>query len=121
MEAHFKEDIVYRLEPRQNDEVNQTWMCDPGRLEYKKANEARLLTPVLRENGTPKAESWEAALSSVAFRLWETVEKHGSESVAVIASPAFSNEELFLVRKLAGEVLRTPNLGFSSRTPGDGF
>ncbi|MBK5095354.1 MAG: (2Fe-2S)-binding protein, partial [Deltaproteobacteria bacterium] len=42
VEAHFKENILYRLVPRQNDEVNQTWMCDPGRLEYKKANEGRL-------------------------------------------------------------------------------
>ncbi len=121
MEAHFKEEILYRLKPRRNDEVNQVWMCDPGRLEYKKANEARLLTPIVRENGTPKAVPWEAVLSSVAFRLWETVEKHGPESVAVIASPQFSNEELYLARKLAAEVLRTPYLGFSSRTPGDGF
>ncbi len=121
VEAHFKEDIVYRLKPRRNDEVNQTWMCDPGRLEYRKANEARLLTPLVRENGRPQAVAWEAALSSVAFRFWETIEKHGPRSVAVVASPAFSNEELFLVRKLAGEVLRTPNIGFSSRTGGDGF
>jgi NADH-quinone oxidoreductase subunit G len=121
VEAHFKEEILYRLKPRQNDEVNKTWMCDPGRLEYKKANEARLLTPVNRENGIPKAAPWEAALSSVAFRLWETVEKHGPESVAVLASPQFSNEELFLTRKLADEVLRTPHLGFSLRTVGDGF
>src|SRR3990172_8186529 len=121
IEAHFKENILYRLKPRRNDEVNQTWMCDFGRLEYKKANEARLLTPVARENGTPKAESWEEILSSSAFRLWETAEKHGPASVAVIASPQFSNEELFLARKLAEEVLRTPNLGFSSRNAGEGI
>jgi NADH-quinone oxidoreductase subunit G len=76
---------------------------------------------VERRNGSPVAESWETTLSSVAFRLWETIEKHGSESIAVIASPAFSNEELFLVRKLADEVLRTPHLGFSSRTAGNGL
>ncbi|HEU5360848.1 MAG TPA: molybdopterin-dependent oxidoreductase, partial [Candidatus Deferrimicrobiaceae bacterium] len=121
VEAHFKEDIVYRLMPRRNDDVNRTWMCDPGRLEYKKANEARLLTPVVRENGGLKAEAWEAALSFAAFRLWETVEAHGAASVAVIASPAFSNEELYLARKLAEEVLRTPNVGFSPRSSGNGL
>jgi NADH-quinone oxidoreductase subunit G len=121
VEAHFKGDILYRFQPRQNDEVNQTWMCDPGRLEYKKANDARLLTPVVREDGSPRAESWEAVFSAAAFRLWETMEKDGPESVAVIASPQFSNEELYLTRKLAEEVLRTPNLGFSPRTPGNGI
>jgi NADH-quinone oxidoreductase subunit G len=121
VEAHFKEDILYRLKPRQNDEVNRTWMCDPGRLAYRKMNEARLLTPVARENGKSKAAMWEEILSSSAFRLWETVERHGPGSVAVIASPQFSNEELFLARKLADEVLHTPNLGFSPKTPGDGY
>src|SRR3972149_3211740 len=80
VEAHFKEEILYRLKPRQNDEVNKTWMCDPGRLEYKKANEARLLTPVNRENGIPKAAPWEAALSSVAFRPWATGPRTTSSS-----------------------------------------
>ncbi len=119
--ADFRGDVVYRFRPRRNDAVNHTWLCDPGRLEYKKANDARLLTPVIREDGTPRAVAWEEALSAAALRLWETVEKYGPETVAVIASPAFSNEELYLVRKLAGEVVRTPLLGFSSRTPGDGF
>ena len=54
VEAYYKEQILYRLKPRQNDEVNRTWMCDPGRLEYKKANEARLLTPANRENRIPQ-------------------------------------------------------------------
>jgi len=121
VEAHFKGDILYRFQPRRNDKVNQTWMCDPGRLEYKKANDARLLTPAIRKDGGLKAEGWEAAISAVAFRIWETVERHGPESVAVIASPQFSNEELYLARKLAIEVLRTPNLCFSPRTAGNGM
>ena len=119
--ADFKGDVLYRFRPRQNDAVNETWLCDPGRLEYRKANEERLLTPLVRENGTPRAVRWEEALSTAAFRLWETAEHHGPDSVAVLADPTFSNEELFLVRKLAAEVLRTPLLGFSSRTRGDGF
>ncbi|HSL91714.1 MAG TPA: molybdopterin-dependent oxidoreductase, partial [Candidatus Limnocylindrales bacterium] len=89
------------------------------RLEYKKANEARLFTPVLRAGGKPVAAAWDAALSVTAFKLREAVEEHGPASVAVIASPQSSNEELFLVRKLARELLRTPNCGFTSRTPGD--
>jgi len=95
-------------------------MCDIGRLEYKKANELRLLTPIVRENGTPKAAlSWESLLVSTANRLRREAEAHGPEGVAVIASPQFSNEELFLVRKLAEELLTTKNLAFTAKTPGD--
>ncbi len=119
IEAHFKGDILYRLKPRQNDAVNRTWMCDPGRLEYKKANEGRLLTPVLRDGGTTIAASWDAVLFTAALKLRDAVERHGKDAVAVVASPRSSNEELFLVKKLAAEVLATPNLAFTSRTPGE--
>jgi NADH-quinone oxidoreductase subunit G len=121
----FKDDTVYRLRPRRNDAVNRTWMCDFGRLEYKKANEGRLLAPVLRDGGEGVAAAWGAALHAVALRLRQAASAGGPESVAVIASPRSSNEELYLVRRLAVEVLGTPNLAFSSRTPGpavsDGF
>jgi NADH-quinone oxidoreductase subunit G len=119
--ADFKGGILYRLKPRRNDDVNQTWMCDFGRLEYKKANESRLLVPVLREAGKPVAASWDEALMTSAMRFREAAEKHGPGSVAVIASPQSSNEELFLAKKLASEILKTETFGFTSRTPGDGF
>lgn len=119
--ADFKGDILYRFRPRRNDAVNQTWMCDLGRLEYRKANEARLLTPVLRENGRRTAASWDAVLTATARALLEALDEGGPEAVAVIASPQSSNEELFLVRKLAEELLRTPNLAFTPRTPGERF
>ena len=121
MVADFKGDILYRLKPRRNDAVNDTWMCDSGRMEYKKANESRLLVPVLREGGKPVAAAWEAVLSATALRLREAAEAHGPGSVAVIASPQSSNEELFLAKKLAAEVLKTENVGFTPRAPGDGF
>jgi len=117
--ADFKGEILYRFRPRRNDAVNETWMCDIGRLEYKKANEFRLLTPVVRENGTTTAASWESLLVSTANRLRREAETHGAEAVAVIASPQFSNEELFLVRKMTEELLRTPHLAFTGKTPGD--
>ncbi|MBI5575886.1 MAG: (2Fe-2S)-binding protein [Deltaproteobacteria bacterium] len=117
--ADFKGDILYRLKPRRNDAVNQTWMCDFGRLEYRKANEARLLVPVLRENGKAAAAAWEGVLSTTALRLRDIADNEGPDAVAVIASPRSSNEELFLAKKLAAEVLKTENIGFTSRTPGD--
>lgn len=115
----FKGEILYRLRPRRNDAVNDTWMCDDGRLEYKTANESRLLTPIVREDGTMRAAAWGSLLVTAANRLRAAAEAHGPEAVAVIASPRFSNEELFLVRKLAEELLATPNLAFTPKTPGD--
>ena len=119
VEAHFRGDVLYRLKPRENKDVNETWMCDFGRLEYRKANEDRLLSPAVREGAEAAAAAWGTVLFKTALILRQTVEAHGPESVAVIVSPQSSNEELFLARKLAAEVLKTENFGFTSRTPGD--
>jgi NADH-quinone oxidoreductase subunit G len=117
IEAHFRGDILYRLKPRENDDVNESWMCDFGRLEYRKANEDRLLVPTLREGGRTVAAAWDAVLYTTADRLRGAVEASGPASVAFVASPQSSNEELFLARKLAAEVLKTEKYGFTSRTP----
>ena len=121
VDAHCKGDILYRLKPRWNDAVNQAWMCDVGRLTYKAMNEARLLTPFVREEGARKVAAWGSLLPDVAFRLKAAADKGGTDRVAVIASPQSSNEELYLLRRLATEVLGTKNLAFTHRVAGDGF
>ena len=35
-------DVAYRLLPRRNEEVNQVWMCDEGRVSYHATNDARV-------------------------------------------------------------------------------
>jgi NADH-quinone oxidoreductase subunit G len=121
IDAHFREETMYRVKPRLNDAVNSMWMCDFGRLEYKKANEARLVEPTLRQGGSDRTPGWDAVLDEVATKLKAAIEQHGPDSVAVIASPQSSNEELFLVRRLADEMLRTPNLAFTSKSAAGDF
>jgi NADH-quinone oxidoreductase subunit G len=93
-----REDKMYRYEPRQNDAVNSTWMCDYGRLNYKWINREDRLTEVR----SPKAEvrSWGAALKEISSLL----NKAPQGSVAIIASARQTNEELFLLRTLAKKV-----------------
>jgi NADH-quinone oxidoreductase subunit G len=121
VDAHFKGDILYRLKPRWNDAVNQAWMCDFGRLTYKEMNEARLLTPFVHEEGARKVAAWGSLLPEVAFRLKAAADKGGPDRVAVIASPQSSNEELYLLRRIATSLLGTRNLAFTHRVAGDGF
>ncbi|MBP2673599.1 MAG: nqo3 1 [Deltaproteobacteria bacterium] len=118
---HFKGDILYRYKPRGNEAVNRVWMCDFGRLEYKKANEDRLLVPFVRESGREKTVPWGGLVPQVAHALSQATERDGADAVAVIASPQSSNEELYLVRRIATELLGTGNLAFTHRAPGDGF
>jgi NADH-quinone oxidoreductase subunit G len=89
-----REDKVYRYEPRQNDAVNSTWMCDSGRLNYKWiGREDRLQDVVVRG----QKSTWITALKEISV----TMAKAEQGSVAVIASARQTTEELYLLKKLA--------------------
>jgi NADH-quinone oxidoreductase subunit G len=94
-----REEKVYRYEPRENDAVNSSWMCDYGRLNYKWIGAADRLTEVRRQN--PGAGGgqipWVTAMHEISERLGKV--KPGS--VAMIASARQTNEELFLLARLA--------------------
>jgi NADH-quinone oxidoreductase subunit G len=97
-----RENLMYRYEPRENDAVNSCWMCDYGRLNYKWINREDRLTEVrLREkNGTYQSSSWTAALREISDKL-NNVPKG---SAAIIASARQTNEELYLLKKLADKL-----------------
>ncbi len=89
-----RENVVYRQTPRENNDVNQSWMCDHGRLDFHYLQSAdRLLEPVVK--GAPEAD-WKAALASAARAL----KALKPEEIALIASGRLTNEELFLAARL---------------------
>ena len=94
-----REEKIYRYEPRENDAVNASWMCDYGRLNYKWINREDRLTEVRRQKPGGRSEklAWTTALKEIS----ELLAKAPQGSVAVIASMRQTNEELFLLRKLA--------------------
>jgi NADH-quinone oxidoreductase subunit G len=81
-----REGIVYRQTPRPNEAVNQCWMCDSGRLNYKFINDPRRLT---------MTRPWAETLREVAGKLKR------AKGIAVIGSARATTEELFLLRKLS--------------------
>ena len=89
-----RQNTVYRITPRENNDVNGVWLPDSHRLNFKYvASEQRLKTPLVRG----ETASWEHALETLA----ETLKAHGPESVAIIASARMTNEELFLLGRLS--------------------
>ena len=92
-----REDKIYRYEPRENDAVNSSWMCDAGRLNYKWIGRADRLSEV-KVRGAKT--TWSAALNEISAKLKAAV----PGSVAMVASARQTNEELFLLSKLAGKI-----------------
>lgn len=94
-------DRVWRVMPRRNDAVNDTWMCDHGRTGYDHISAPeRLREPLLRGGGQLQPAAWETAFATVATRLREIARQHGPDAVAAIASPHLSNEDNFRFAQL---------------------
>ncbi len=107
-----REGVVYRYTPRRNDAVNSEWMCDAGRLNYRWINDERRLQAVTHDSRVtrhdPAVEGHAATRAARLEANWESALKQCREAlaaakgkVAILASGRSSNEELFLLRKLA--------------------
>jgi len=96
-----REDKVYRYEPRENDAVNSSWMCDSGRLNYKWINRPDRLTTVggSKLKGQSPEQAWPVALREIS----EILRRANDGSVAIVASARQTNEELFLLKKLVAK------------------
>jgi len=90
-----REEAVQRYEPRENDGVNSCWMCDYGRLNYKWIQRGDGLRQVTRRKSF--AFTWTLVLKEVSDALANTA----AGSVAIVASARQTNEELYLLGKLA--------------------
>jgi len=93
---------VYRYVPRRNDAVNETWICDEGRMSYKRIGaEDRLPRALLRgELGVPEAVSFDDAITAAAQKLLRLREAKGAGAIAGVASAHATNEDLFVFRRL---------------------
>ena len=89
--------VIKRVMPRQNEQVNEIWICDKGRFAYHYAeSKERLEKPLVRKDEKLKAASWDSAIKLVAEKLGEA----GKDTV-VLASGRLSNEDLFNLKSLA--------------------
>ncbi len=91
-----RDDVVVRLRPRPNLEVNRHFICDYGRMNYRWMNRGdRIEAPLVREGARHVATDWDVALD----RLDQLV-RGASGKAVILASGRASTESLGLVRRL---------------------
>ncbi|NCY21173.1 NADH-quinone oxidoreductase subunit L [bacterium] len=96
-----REGKVYRLTPRENEAVNSQWMCDHGRLNFHYLDSKdRLTRPLLRAAGEQFPGNWMDAMARAADGL----KRVKPSEIAIVASGRLTNEELFVLNRLANEL-----------------
>jgi len=110
-----KDRHILKIEPFEGP-VNGVSTCIKGKFAWDHINsEDRLTKPLIREGGVFREASWEEALSLVAHRLNEIKAANGPDSIGLISSSKCTNEESFLMQKLARAVVGTNNIDNCSR------
>ncbi|QMU61234.1 MAG: NADH-quinone oxidoreductase subunit G [Gammaproteobacteria bacterium] len=94
---HTLRNQVMRVVPRENDDINETWISDRDRFSYEGLNASDRATQVMSktEQGW-QAGDWDTSLAHVADKL-----KHFQvNDIGILAAPHSTLEELYLLQKI---------------------
>jgi len=104
--AHVLRGTIKRIVPQDNEAINETWISDRDRFSYEAIYAAdRLRTPRIKSGNEWHELDWSAALERAA----EVLGQAKGDQLGVIASPAATVEESFLLSRIADH-LGTSNI-----------
>lgn len=111
-----KDNRIVRCRPDKDSPVNKGTLCARGSYGYDFVHSPeRLVQPLVKTDGILKESSWEEALGLAATELKRIGQSHGSDTLAVLGSPKCTNEENYLLQRLARCALGTNNIDNGSR------
>ncbi len=106
---------ILKVEPAEGP-ANGVSTCIKGKFGWDYVNSPdRLTEPLIREGDRFRTATWDEALDLVALRFSEIKSDHGPDALAFISSSKCTNEESYLMQKLARSVIGTNNMDNCSR------
>lgn len=107
---------ILKVQPMPESPANGISTCIKGKFGWEFTNSPERLTkPLIRDGAKFREATWDEALDTVARRLGEIKKEHGGEAIEFIASSKGTNEEAYLVQKMARQVFGSNNVDNSSR------
>ena len=106
-----KTNRIVRVTTDKGSVVNGGNTCIKGRFGFQFVHSPERLTkPLIRENGAFREASWDEALSYTGNHLAEIRDKYGPEGLAFLSSSRCTNEENYLMQKIARAAGKTNNI-----------
>jgi predicted molibdopterin-dependent oxidoreductase YjgC len=116
LNLHIKEDVIYSVTSPFDAPANRGNLCVKGRFGYDFVHaKDRLTQPLLRRDGTLLPAAWEEAMGYVVSRLLEIRDKYGPDSIGFLVSAKCTNEENYLMQKIARGLIGTNNVDHCAR------
>ncbi|TWI59016.1 formate dehydrogenase major subunit [Halalkalibacter nanhaiisediminis] len=111
-----KDRKILKVEPQVEAPANGISTCVKGKFGWDYVNsEERLTKPLIREGDSFREAEWEEALELITRKFTETKKEYGPDALAFISSSKCTNEESYLMQKLARGVIGTNNVDNCSR------
>jgi NADH-quinone oxidoreductase subunit G len=103
---------IRRFASRDNPLVEDMWLCDRGRYSFPRWNSTeRVRRPMVRpRTGEARDVAVGEAIAAAARELRGVIDQHSAGAVGVIGSAESTNEELFLLQRLARDVIGTQHI-----------
>jgi formate dehydrogenase major subunit len=116
--AEMRGEELVRMVPYKGGQANEGHSCVKGRFAYGYAtHKDRMLKPMVREKITDpwREVSWDEAIGRAASELKRLQAKYGRDSIGVITSSRCTNEEVFVLQKLARAAFHNNNVDTCAR------
>lgn len=97
---------VMRIDPRENNQINEEWLSDAGRFSYDGLNRSRLTTPMIRKGNKLEATGWPQAFDAVK----KATSKAKPAAIMGLAGEQLSAEDLFSFNAFMKQTLKTDNI-----------
>ena len=94
---HVKNNKIKRVVPMQNESINETWIADRDRFGFDGIySEDRLLTPLIRNNGTLIESTIEESRHQLNATISSLIQSNKTDNIAALISPSVSLNEQFI-------------------------
>ena len=116
LDMHMKEGELIKVTTPSENTTNNNNLCVKGKFGAHFINHPdRLTTPLIKKNGTFTEATWEEALDYTASRLKQIKDKHGPDAIGGLSSAKCTNEENYLLQKLARNTIGTHSVDHCAR------
>jgi predicted molibdopterin-dependent oxidoreductase YjgC len=116
LELHTHKGKIHRVTAPEDGPANHGTACVKGRfgLDFVEHPD-RLKKPQIRKDGALQETSWDEALATTAEKIKEIKEKSGPDAIAFFSSAKCTNEENYILQKIARAAVGTNNVDHCAR------
>jgi NADH-quinone oxidoreductase subunit G len=116
LDVYTRDNQIAYVRSNWDGPANQGWSCVKGRFGWDfVGNEERYTTPLIKKDGQFVEASWDEALDLVADKFAEIAQKNGPNAIAFLSSAKCTNEENYLLQKIARGLIGTNNIDHCAR------